>query len=122
MTPIRADKNDRVNTEIRVHPRHPRFSFYDGRSRPRGSALRVLAVLLAAAIVAGLEGAGVVAAEAPQLAVYAMNADGANLHKVAQAPGKRWHAAPSWSSDGKFIVFHAYSMDAATPDSHIFVV
>ncbi len=121
MTPIRADKNDGVNAEIRVHPRHPRFSSHYRRAWRKSSFVRVFAVLLAAAIVVGLNGAGL-AAEAPQLAVFAMNADGSNLHKVAQAPGKRWHAAPAWSSDGKFVAFHAHAMDAATPDSHIFVV
>ncbi len=62
------------------------------------------------------------AADAPQLALYTMNVDGTGLRKLAQAAGKRWHAAPSWSSDGKFVVFHAYPQDATVPDSHIFVV
>jgi Tol biopolymer transport system component len=70
----------------------------------------------------GLSAAVVSAADGPQLAIYATNADGTNLKKVAQAPGKRWHAAPVWSSDGKFVAFHAHTMDASTPDSHIFVV
>src|SRR5262249_48141267 len=62
------------------------------------------------------------AAEGPQLAVYVMNADGTDVKKLVQAPGKRWHAAPSWSNDGKFVVFHAHPMDASTADSHVFVV
>jgi len=62
------------------------------------------------------------AAEGPQLAVYVMNADGTDVKKLVQAPGKRWHAAPSWSRDGKFVVFHAHPMDSSAADSHVFVV
>ncbi len=86
------------------------------------SVVRVLAALVVAAVFAGPNAADAVAAEAPQLAVYAMNVDGSELRKVVEAPGKRWHAGPSWSNDGKFIVFHAHPMEATTPDSHIFVV
>src|SRR5262245_10851891 len=64
----------------------------------------------------------VVAADAPQLAVYVMNLDGGDLKKVAQAPGKRWHAGPSWSPDRQLILFHAYPNDVAAADSHVFVV
>ena len=63
-----------------------------------------------------------IAADPPQLAVYVMNVDGNELRKLAQAPDRRWHAAPSWSSDGKLVLFHAHLKDAATVDSHIFVV
>jgi Tol biopolymer transport system component len=62
------------------------------------------------------------AADGPQLAVFVMNADGTDLRQLVQAPGKRWHAAPSWSSDGKFVVFHSHPKDSATADSHVFVV
>jgi Tol biopolymer transport system component len=62
------------------------------------------------------------AADGPQLAVFVMNADGTDLRKLVQAPGKRWHAAPSCSNDGRFVVFHAHPMDASTADSHVFVV
>jgi Tol biopolymer transport system component len=62
------------------------------------------------------------AADAPQLAVFAMKLDGSELRKAAQAPGKRWHAGPSWSDDGQSILFHAYPNDAASADSHVFVV
>jgi TolB protein len=62
------------------------------------------------------------AAEAPQLAVYVMNPDGGDLRKLVQAAGQRWHAAPAWSSDGRFVAFHAHPMEASTADSHIFVV
>lgn len=58
----------------------------------------------------------------PQLAVYAMDFDGSNLRKVAQAADRKWHGAPAWSHDGKFILFHAYLKDEETQDSHIFVV
>lgn len=58
----------------------------------------------------------------PQLAIYCMNADGADLRKVTQAPDRRAHGAPSWSSDGQRILFHAYLKNTDTPDSHIFVV
>ena len=64
----------------------------------------------------------VVADEPPQLAVYVMNVDGADLKKLVQATDRRWHAAPCWSSDGKFILFHAYVKDTTTADSHVFVV
>ena len=66
--------------------------------------------------------ATLVAAEAPQLAIYAMNVDGAELKQIAQAPGKRWHAGPSWSPDGKRVIFHAYTADAEAADSHIYSV
>jgi dipeptidyl aminopeptidase/acylaminoacyl peptidase len=62
------------------------------------------------------------AADAPQLAVFSMNVDGSDLKKVAQAPDKRWHACPSWSSDGQSILFHAFPTDATAADSHVFVV
>ena len=52
----------------------------------------------------------------PQLAVYTMNIDGADVRKVAQAPDRKWHAAPNWSTDGKQILFHAHLKDAATAD------
>jgi len=82
----------------------------------------MFSALVVAALISGLNVADLAAAEAPQLAVYAMNVDGSELRKVVQAPGQRWHAAPSWSNDGKFVVFHAHPMDAAAADSHIFVV
>ena len=90
-----------------------------GLRRARASAI---GVVLAVGIFAGANIANLSAADAPQLAVYVMNADGSALRKLAQAPGQRWHATPSWSSDGRFVVFHAHPMDASTPDSHIFVV
>lgn len=62
------------------------------------------------------------AAEGPQLAIYVMSSDGGELRQVVQAPGKRWHAAPSWSPDGKRVVFHAFTGDSETADSHIFTV
>ncbi|MEV9343743.1 hypothetical protein AB0181_28165, partial [Klebsiella pneumoniae] len=54
----------------------------------------------------------------PQLAVYSMDLDGSNLKKVAQATERKWHAAPIWSNDGQFILFHAHVNDAETQDSH----
>jgi Tol biopolymer transport system component len=81
-----------------------------------------LAVLLAAFFSVSPDNVSLSAAEAPQLAVYVMNADGTDLRKLVQAPGQRWHAAPSWSGDGKFLVFHAHPMDATAADSHVFVV
>lgn len=66
--------------------------------------------------------AAAVAADPPQLAVFVMNADGSELRKLIQAPDKKWHAAPTWSSDGKRVIFHAYPKDATTPDSHVFSV
>lgn len=77
---------------------------------------------LVVACIAGLRVAALSADDAPQLAVFVMNVDGTGLRKLAQAPGQRWHAAPSWCSSGQFVVFHAYPKDASTPDSHIFVV
>lgn len=62
------------------------------------------------------------AADAPQLAIYVMNADGGDLLKLIQAPGKKWHSSPTWSTDGKRVAFHAYPNEATTPDSHVFVV
>lgn len=56
----------------------------------------------------------------PQLAIYSMNVDGSDLHKVAQAPGRRWHGSPCWSYNGERILFHAYLKDATTPDCHVF--
>ena len=81
------------------------------------------ALLVAAVFLLG-RACDVVAAEEepPQLAVFEMNADGSGLRKVVQAADRKWHAAPSWSSDGQRILFHAYLKDAATPDSHVFVV
>ena len=58
----------------------------------------------------------------PQLAVFVMNFDGSDLRKVTQAADRHWHAAPSWSSDGKLVLFHAHLKDAAMADSHLFVV
>src|SRR5258708_7915832 len=81
-----------------------------------------LAILLAAYFCFSSDNVRLSAAEGPQLAVFAMNADGTDLRKLVQAAGQRWHAAPSWSSDGKFVVFHAHPMDATAVDSHIFVV
>ncbi|MBC8003152.1 MAG: PD40 domain-containing protein [Opitutaceae bacterium] len=51
-----------------------------------------------------------------------MSVDGTDLRKVAQAPDRKWHAAPCWSSDGKLVLFHAHLKDAETADSHVFVV
>jgi Tol biopolymer transport system component len=84
--------------------------------------VRAIAALLFLACIAIPNAAHLAAADATQLALYVMNADGTALRKLAQAPGQRWHAAPSWSNDGRFIVFHAHPMDASTPDSHIFIV
>jgi Tol biopolymer transport system component len=93
------------------------------RITPNGSITSslVLTALLVAALCSA-NNCGLSAAEGPQLAVYVMNADGSDLRKLVQAPGKRWHAAPSWSSDGKLVLFHAHAMDASTADSHVFVV
>ena len=76
---------------------------------------------LAIAGIVWLGGSFASAADAPQLAIYSMNADGTELKQLVQAPGKRWHGTPSWSSDGKQIVFHAFPNDADAGDSHIFV-
>ena len=84
--------------------------------------VRALAAVFIASFCGGLNGSVLSAAEGPQLAVYVMNADGTDVKKLAQAPGKRWHASPSWSNDGKFVLFHAHPMDASTADSHVFVV
>jgi Tol biopolymer transport system component len=62
------------------------------------------------------------AADGPQLAIYVMNADGTDLRQLIQAPGRRWHSSPAWSSHGKRILFHAYVKDTETADSHVFVV
>jgi Tol biopolymer transport system component len=61
------------------------------------------------------------AEDPPQIAVFAMSADGTQLRKVAQAADRKWHAGPSWSNDGTRVLFHAYLKDVTTPDSHIFV-
>lgn len=66
-------------------------------------------------------GGTALAVDAPQLAIYSMNADGTELKQVVQAPGKRWHSSPSWSSDGKQILFHAFTNDVDAADSHVFV-
>ncbi len=63
-----------------------------------------------------------IAGEGPQLSLFVMNVDGTDLRQLVQAPGKRWHSSPSWSSDGKQVVFHAFPKDAETPDSHLFLV
>lgn len=87
------------------------------------SAVRKSLLGLAAALsLASSQPAPLAAADAPQLAVFTMNLDGSELKKVAQAPDKRWHGAPSWSSDGQFILFHAFPQDAGAGDSHVFVV
>lgn len=87
------------------------------------SAARNSILCVAAAIsLAGSQSAELTAADAPQLAVFSMNLDGSGLKKVAQAPDKRWHAAPAWSSDGQFILFHAFPQDASAGDSRVFVV
>jgi TolB protein len=59
--------------------------------------------------------------DAPQTAVFVMQADGQNVKKLAQAPGRRTHGAPSWSKDSKFIAFHALTNDPQKPDGHVFV-
>src|SRR5262245_12717368 len=87
----------------------------------KSSFARVLILLVAAATLAG-SNVTALADDGPQLAVFVMNADGTEVRKLVQAPGKRWHAAPSWSSDNKFVVFHAYPKDSSTPDSHVFSV
>jgi TolB protein len=61
------------------------------------------------------------AADAPQLAIYLMNVDGTDLRQLVQVAGQRWHASPSWSNDGKRVLFHAHPTDASTADSHIYV-
>jgi Tol biopolymer transport system component len=60
-------------------------------------------------------------ADEPQLAVFVMKIDGSGLKKLAQAPDKLRHGAPSWSPDGKAVLFHAYPKEAAA-DSHVFRV
>jgi Tol biopolymer transport system component len=82
----------------------------------------VALLLVSAALFAGPNATAVLADDGSQLAVFVMNADGTDVRKLAQAPGKRAHAAPSWSSDGKLVVFHAYPKDSSTPDSHVFSV
>lgn len=72
--------------------------------------------------IANWQGVELPAADAPQLAVFSMNLDGSDLRKVVQAPDKRWHAAPCWSSDGQFILFHAFPNDANAADSRVFIV
>jgi len=71
---------------------------------------------------AAFDDSSLLAADGPQLAVYAMNADGSELRQLIQAPGRRWHSSPSWSIDGKKVLFHAHVTDAENPDSHLFVV
>src|SRR5579872_4533122 len=83
---------------------------------------RTVAMLLALVVLAGWSAPRASADDGPQLAVWIMNADGTEARKLAQAPGKRWHASPAWSGDGKFVVFHAYPKDSTTPDSHVFSV
>lgn len=60
--------------------------------------------------------------DTPELALYIMNADGTELRHLIQAPSRKWHGAPIWSSDGKKIAFHAYVTDTKTGDSRVFVV
>lgn len=80
-----------------------------------GALVALLGVLFAGA-------AARAADETPQLALYVMNADGSDLRKLAQAAGQKLHAAPAWSPDGKFVVFHACPKDETPPDHHVFVV
>ena len=62
------------------------------------------------------------AADAPQLSIFTMNADGSELKQLVQAPGKKWHSSPAWSNNGKLVLFHAFPNDADAGDSHVFVV
>ena len=67
------------------------------------------------ALTAGLtliRGNNAFAEDPPQLAVFVMNVDGSELRKVAQAPDRRLHGAPTWSNDGKRVLFHAHLKDA----------
>lgn len=81
---------------------------------------------LAIALIAGLffsSGRSVVAEDPPPpQAVVVMNVDGSELRKLVQTPDRKWQAAPSWSSDGKKVLFHAHLKDLETADSHLFSV
>jgi len=77
---------------------------------------------LAVAVLLSCGGVAVAADDAPQTAIFVMQADGQNVKKLAQAPGRRTHGAPAWSKDGKFIAFHALTNDPQKPDGHVFVM